>query len=372
MLRAAAITPWPIAARLPRPTLHCCPGGSRVKSLVVLGRCLAIAAAAAVLIAVADPAQAAPGGQQWSALGHGPCGVVDGKAYCLDPLSPFASPRLVGQEVVRVNGGDSVVCGVTSTGAGVCGDASTSSGATRVAEVVSNIAGVQGSGEWCASLLPRGALCGRIETMADGAQPGAPPTGLPDTQRYVSALGGLSSCALSEAGDIWCWGAARGGQLGRGDSVDGAPAPVAGGHRYRSISAGERIWCGLVNDGTVRCWGDGRSGLLGDPGSLDRCVTGGGTAFECAKTPKLMRFPSPATQIDVAPAGVCTLLIDQRVACRGSSQDAVIVEGLPRDIAEIGVGNMHGCARSAAGDLWCWFLTSRRPVPEKVMMPRPR
>ena len=82
-----------------------------------------------------------------------------------------------------------------------------------------------------------------------------------------------------------------------------------------------------------------------------------------------MQFPSPASQIDVAPGGVCALLIDQRVACRGSSQEALVIEGLPRDITEIGVGNLHGCARSATGDLWCWFLTSRRPVPEKVARP---
>ena len=65
-----------------------------------------------------------------------------------------------------------------------------------------------------------------------------------------------------------------------------------------------------------------------------------------------MQFQSPASQIDVAPGGVCALLIDQRVACRGSSQEALVIEGLPRDITEIGVGNLHGCARSATGDLW--------------------
>lgn len=318
---------------------------------------------------VGGPAGAAPGAPQWSALGHGPCGVVDGKAYCLDPLSPFASPRLVGQDVVRVHGGDSVVCGVTPNGDGVCGDASTSGRATRVAAGVSHIAGVQGSGEWCAALLQRGARCGRIETLIDEPRPGAPPAGLPDGKRYVFALGGVAGCALSEAGEAWCWGASRAGELGRGDSADATPAPVAGGHRYKALAAGERIWCGLVDDGTVRCWGDGRSGLLGSPAALDRCATGDGTPFECARTPRPMKFPGPATQVDVAPAGACALLADRRVACRGESQDAAIVEGLPPDVAEIGLGNMHGCARSATGDLWCWFLTHRRPVAAKVAMP---
>lgn len=327
-----------------------------------------VAAAAAVLLAAGNAAQAASGAQ-WTALSHGPCGVLDGKAYCLDPLSPFTSPRLVGQEVVRVHGGASVVCGVTRNGEGVCGDASTSSDAVRVAQGVSNIAGVQGSGAWCASLLDRGALCGRIETLVDGAQPGAPPTGLPDAQRYVAVSAGLSSCALSETGAILCWGAGRAGLLGRGDSTDTAPAPIVGKHRYKAIAGGERVWCGLVDDGTVRCWGDGRSGLLGTADSLDRCATANGTTFECAKTPRQMQFPSPASQIDATPGDVCALLVDQRVACRGPSQEALVIEGLPRDITEIGVGNMHGCARSASGELWCWFLTSRRPVPQKVARP---
>jgi len=336
--------------------------------LVSAGVSRLVAAAAALLLATGNPAQAASD-TQWTALGHGPCGVVDGKAYCLNPLSPFASPRLVGQQVVRVHGGESVVCGVTPNGEGVCGDASTSSDAVRVAEGASNIAGVFGSGAWCASLLQRGALCGRIETLIDGAQLGAPPIGLPDAQRYVAVLGGLSSCALTDTGKILCWGAGRAGLLGRGDSGDATPTPIAGEHRYKSIAGGERVWCGLVDDGTVRCWGDGRSGVLGNPDSLDRCATADGTGFECAKTPRQVRFPSPASQIDVAPGGVCALLIDQRVACRGSSQEALVIEGLPRDITEIGVGNLHGCARSATGDLWCWFLTSRRPVPQKVARP---
>lgn len=307
----------------------------------------------------------------WTALGPGPCGVVDDKAYCLDVLSPHPWPRVVGAQVTQVHGGSDVVCGTTPAASGVCGDATTTARGVRVIDAVRSIAGVFGSGIWCATLLNGGVRCGKIETLIEAAHPPTQPPGLPDNLRFVEAVGGLASCARAENGQVWCWGASRAGELGRGEAHDSSAAPIAGGHHYQSLASGERAWCGIVVDGSVRCWGDGRFELFRGAGPLDRCVTGNGDPFPCAKTPRLIPLPGAARQVAVAAAGTCALITDARVVCWASRFHEAVspVRGLPAEVVEIAVGGTHGCGRTGAGELWCWSLTGRERLARRLNAP---
>jgi alpha-tubulin suppressor-like RCC1 family protein len=77
------------------------------------------------------------------------------------------------------------------------------------------------------------------------------------------------TCALTSSGEAYCWGYNRYGQLGDGTTEDRvAPVPVLGGHRFRSISAGNNLTCGLTTEGLALCWGINTSGELGI-GSVD-------------------------------------------------------------------------------------------------------
>jgi alpha-tubulin suppressor-like RCC1 family protein len=78
------------------------------------------------------------------------------------------------------------------------------------------------------------------------------------------------TCALMKSGAVRCWGWARWGQLGYGNTEDigddEVPA-VAGdvnlGGGAKQLAVGENHNCALLEDGSVRCWGWQLHGQLG-------------------------------------------------------------------------------------------------------------
>lgn len=99
------------------------------------------------------------------------------------------------------------------------------------------------------------------------------PAQLPVSATSISA-GGEHTCALTAAGDAWCWGSNSNGQLGNG-TIGGSnqtPALVSGGLKFVSISAGGSHTCGVTPAGAIFCWGANASGQLGDGTQTDRPV----------------------------------------------------------------------------------------------------
>jgi alpha-tubulin suppressor-like RCC1 family protein len=94
------------------------------------------------------------------------------------------------------------------------------------------------------------------------------------------ALGDAHSCALTDRGEVFCWGKNESGQLGDGTLADRAtPVQVrtsVGGPPLvgvKSLSLGEAHTCALMEkDGNVYCWGAGSDGQLGDGLTADRSV----------------------------------------------------------------------------------------------------
>ena len=89
--------------------------------------------------------------------------------------------------------------------------------------------------------------------------------------------GGGQVCALS-AGVAYCWGWNHYGQLGLGivdtsGQVHAAPDTVAGGHRFRTLSAGWYHTCGVAADSSAFCWGLNESGQLGTGGTSSPVTT---------------------------------------------------------------------------------------------------
>jgi alpha-tubulin suppressor-like RCC1 family protein len=104
-----------------------------------------------------------------------------------------------------------------------------------------------------------------IAVLASVAHIAATPA---DSPHFVSVTVGADHvCALTDGGDVYCWGSNEFGQLGIG-SADKTPHTkperVIGNIRFTTIAAGLTHTCGLVRGGEVFCWGANDSAQLGD------------------------------------------------------------------------------------------------------------
>ena len=101
--------------------------------------------------------------------------------------------------------------------------------------------------------------------------------GLPAKATQVSA-GGRHTCALLTDGSVWCWGKGGNGELGNGSSSDSTtPVEVTGLPAAVQIAAGGTLIggnssCALTAAGAVFCWGLNSSGQLGNGGTTDSDV----------------------------------------------------------------------------------------------------
>ncbi len=126
-------------------------------------------------------------------------------------------------------------------------------------------------------------------------------------------LGGLAlqfreglanECVRMLAGDVRCWGSARGGLLGYGTldyigdnetPADVGPVPIGVSGRVVDIGGGDDFVCAVFDSGRVRCWGGNHAGQLGmghqrqinvgddeTPADMDSDVLLGGRAVQVA------------------------------------------------------------------------------------------
>lgn len=78
------------------------------------------------------------------------------------------------------------------------------------------------------------------------------------------AVGERHACARTSAGQVWCWGGNRVGQVGNSAVADVQnPQRVQGVESAVQLALGRRHSCARVQDGGVMCWGDDTVGQLG-------------------------------------------------------------------------------------------------------------
>ncbi len=179
------------------------------------------------------------------------------------------------------------------------------------------------------------------------------------------------ACALSEAGQVKCWGDSGDGKLGYGnttvigdnehpDEIDFVD--VAGTTKVTQISSGASHTCALLETGKVRCWGRNTDGQLGY-GNTNNIGDN--------------EVPSVAGDIDLGAntnvkqiiAGIrhtCALLTSNQTICWGNNEFGQLGYGntntinkpstpnLIVDVAQIGLGSQHTCAITLEGKVRCW------------------
>ncbi len=83
------------------------------------------------------------------------------------------------------------------------------------------------------------------------------------TRFFTLAVGQLHTCGLSVAGEAFCWGRGKAGQLGVPDEEVRTPVRVQTDVLFTRIAAGARHTCGISTEGRAYCWGWGQLGQLG-------------------------------------------------------------------------------------------------------------
>jgi hypothetical protein len=193
------------------------------------------------------------------------------------------------------------------------------------------------------------------------------------------------ACALDRAGAAYCWGdpALLGTFQPLLDTLDGrpthvrGPAAVAGGLRFRTITAGGGVTCGItLLRQLLFCWGGAGRGLDLDSARTVACRSVRSPACGIILPRQMLPESLPGARarpadvrfaaVDVGYSLVCAASTEGLVFCWGNNQRCVLGRcrmespgiGLwipvPGRVVEVGAGNTHACARTADGRIFCW------------------
>jgi Regulator of chromosome condensation (RCC1) repeat len=148
-------------------------------------------------------------------------------------------------------------------------------------------------------------------------------TGLPSVVQIAvggNLLGGDTTCALTSAGTVFCWGENKNGELGDGTTTNSdVPVQVTGlSAAAVAITQTAGDGCAALVTGQVECWGDNGVDELGDG------VSGGMTT-----TPVLVSgFTTGGTSINTSNGGsTCALDLTQQAQCWGWNTDGQLGDG---------------------------------------------
>lgn len=183
--------------------------------------------------------------------------------------------------------------------------------------------------------------------------------------------GGRHTCALSSDGRIFCWGGNELGQLGRGSwSAEGSTvvAEIAGGLKFKSLSARAQTTCALSDSGEAYCWGANTVFELGRVTS-ELCRTDG---HPCSSIPTAVSGGLRFEAVSVAGFGGCGLN-GQTAYCWGmniqsslgaSSVPPCPISGAagctsiplagPTSLVSVSGGTRHYCGLGLDGGAYCW------------------
>jgi len=225
------------------------------------------------------------GDSEWGNMGGGT--LLDSGTFV-----PASQPTPVEVTAVgtpeELNAGDRYNCVRTSSGTIEClgenvfgqlgrGDAGLTLNANTTAPVV-GISGAtrlfESEAYHACALASGGVQCWGYNTNGQvGADPLEAGTAVqtPHTVTNLGSIvdlspGGISTCALTSAGTVKCWGSNVFGEMAKApDAGTTFPSPVdiPGVAGVTQIAAGHETICALLTGGSVVCWGDDTNGSLG-------------------------------------------------------------------------------------------------------------
>ncbi|HEX7241992.1 MAG TPA: hypothetical protein VF263_17040 [Longimicrobiaceae bacterium] len=167
--------------------------------------------------------------------------------------------------------------------------------------------------------------------------------------------GDVHTCALTERGEAYCWGASDVGQLGTGTNVGStSPVAVTGGLRFTALAAAGKTTCGLTREGAAYCWGLNTDAQLGNGTTTDAAV------------PQPVSGRLVFASVGVGGSHACGSTRSGEAYCWGSNATGRLGTGsttsspVPVPVAgglafrSLSPGLLHTCAITTAGATYCW------------------
>jgi alpha-tubulin suppressor-like RCC1 family protein len=170
------------------------------------------------------------------------------------------------------------------------------------------------------------------------------------------SIGQRHSCGTSGT-FIFCWGDNNDGKVGDGTNINrSVPTLVAGNLNFAAVSAGDLFTCGLTSDGSAYCWGQNTRGELGTGGTVQ-------TQFSPVPVAGGLKFRT----ISAGGGHTCAITsADNELYCWGQNQFGQLADltstdrPTPTHVAgnlkfeSVSAGADHTCGRDLAGIIYCW------------------
>jgi alpha-tubulin suppressor-like RCC1 family protein len=175
-------------------------------------------------------------------------------------------------------------------------------------------------------------------------------------------LGNQDSCAIVN-GELECWGTNAFGQLGDGTTMPRS-SPVRLNPAQTNVAGIAMIsdsTCSVSTAGSISCWGDNSADQLGDGSTLSNRTTAGLVAGSLGAGGAYQVFTGMTTPT------VCASSLGNALYCWGSDAEAqlddgitganqptpLLIAGIPAGVTDASAGANNACA-IAGGLLFCW------------------
>lgn len=181
----------------------------------------------------------------------------------------------------------------------------------------------------------------------------------------VSA-GGFHTCGITEAKNLYCWGRNYNGEIGDGTSGNNrlALTRIGGAGVWSQVSLGDQSSCGITTADNLYCWGWNQEGQIGDGTKEDKHA--------------LTRIGGAGVWASIAPSTTyhtCGITLAKNLYCWGNNAAGQIGDGttgtdrvVPTKVGGSGVwsaadgGIYHSCGITSARNLYCWGNNSRGQI----------